>query len=449
MSSTPLLALLGVTFLLPCMHALDCQWAAIETVLNTTQMPVEWTNGKKTCDFGDGCQDTLMLIENGPQVNLVLTKGCTSEEDHEVRVTEHRTGPGLSVISYTHVCRHRDLCNDLSSSVPLWSLHTEKGVGGVGSSGGGEGRGCLELWTCPEGFWTWMAAHLTWVEQSWGRGGHAERKTRMASWWWYQRGLPQREVMMMMMIMSLTLGVAAKKGDNQAKDTLTCNRGVMLQMGRKLAQDPVEWTSSTNQMCNPEEVCQETLMLIDVGHRSLLMGSKGCSKAGAQNSQAVSLHSRPPGVLVASYVRVCSSDLCNNAGSSSVLLTSLPKPAAPAPGGLQCPACVQFLGSCSQSSDLVTCPSGVTHCYDGNIAVNGGGLTATLSIQGCMAPASKYLLNHTQNVGIFSVRENFEDENKEQTRTSPSGVARATHLLWVMGMGLFLALWNGGLYPLC
>nr|XP_026259477.1 CD177 antigen [Urocitellus parryii] len=366
MSSASLLALLGVTFLLPYgfapplpgVHALDCQWAAIETVLNTTQMPVEWTNGKTTCDFGDGCQDTLMLIENGPQVNLVLTKGCTSEEDHEVQVTEHRTGPGLSVNSYTHVCRHRDLCNDLSSSVPLWSLHTEK-------------------------------------------------------------------------------------------DTLTCNRGVMLQMGRKLAQDPVEWTSSRNQMCDPEEVCQETLMLIDVGHRSLLMGSKGCSKAGAQNAQAVSLHSRPPGVLVASYVRVCSSDLCNNAGSSSVLLTSLPKPAAPAPGGLQCPACVQFLGSCSQSSDLVTCPSGVTHCYDGNIAVNGGGLTATLSIQGCMAPASKYLLNHTQNVGIFSVRENFEDDNKEQTRISPSGVARATYLLWVMGMGLFLALWNGGLYPLC
>ncbi|VTJ54898.1 Hypothetical predicted protein [Marmota monax] len=133
MSSTSLLALLGVTFLLPCVHALDCQWAAIETVLNTSQMPVEWTNGKKTCDFGDGCQDTLMLIENGPQVNLVLTKGCTSEKDHEVQVTEHRTGPGLSVISYTHVCRHRDLCNDLSTSVPLWSLHTEKGVGQLGA----------------------------------------------------------------------------------------------------------------------------------------------------------------------------------------------------------------------------------------------------------------------------------------------------------------------------
>uniref|UniRef100_A0A8D2I9P9 UPAR/Ly6 domain-containing protein n=1 Tax=Urocitellus parryii TaxID=9999 RepID=A0A8D2I9P9_UROPR len=404
MSSASLLALLGVTFLLPCVHALDCQWAAIETVLNTTQMPVEWTNGKTTCDFGDGCQDTLMLIENGPQVNLVLTKGCTSEEDHEVQVTEHRTGPGLSVNSYTHVCRHRDLCNDLSSSVPLWSLHTEKGVGGVGSSGGGEGRGCLEI---------------TFQNM---RPGGTDRAGSLAH---------------------------ANPGDFLSPDTLTCNRGVMLQMGRKLAQDPVEWTSSRNQMCDPEEVCQETLMLIDVGHRSLLMGSKGCSKAGAQNAQAVSLHSRPPGVLVASYVRVCSSDLCNNAGSSSVLLTSLPKPAAPAPGGLQCPACVQFLGSCSQSSDLVTCPSGVTHCYDGNIAVNGGGLTATLSIQGCMAPASKYLLNHTQNVGIFSVRENFEDDNKEQTRISPSGVARATYLLWVMGMGLFLALWNGGLYPLC
>ncbi|XP_071460723.1 CD177 antigen isoform X2 [Marmota flaviventris] len=610
-------------------HALDCQWAAIETVLNTSQMPVEWTNGKKTCDFGDGCQDTLMLIENGPQVNLVLTKGCTSEKDHEVQVTEHRTGPGLSVISYTHVCRHRDLCNDLSTSVPLWSLHTEKVLGTlqcpvcfsryncpekasqqfcpVGQThcyngvlklrGGGiatnlKVQGCMPKPGCDllngtqkigpiavsencnpksgaqalECKWGAIEAVRNvselplqwttgWESCAQGQGcqetvilvvngplvnvvltkGCTEAEDQEGRVSEHRKGpgltiisytrvcrhkdfcndlsstdafwtLPPAAVLGTLQcpvcfsryncpekasqqfcpvgqthcyngVLKLRGGgiatnlkvqgclpkpgcdllngtqkigpIAVSENCNPKSDTLTCNRGVMLQMGRKLAQDPVEWTSSTNQMCDPEEVCQETLMLIDVGHRSLLMGSKGCSKAGAQNSQAVSLHSRPPGVLVASYVRVCSSDLCNNAGSSSVLLTSLPKPAAPAPGGLQCPACVQFPGSCSQSSNLVTCPSGVTHCYDGNIAVNGGGLSTTLSIQGCMAPASKYLLNHTRNVGIFSVRENFEDDNKEQSRVSQSGVARATYLLWVMGMGLFLALWNGGLYPLC
>lgn len=57
----------------------------------------------------------------GPDVKLVLDKDCTTNEDHEPRITRHRTGPGLSVISYTHVCRNFDFCNDLSSTQPLWA----------------------------------------------------------------------------------------------------------------------------------------------------------------------------------------------------------------------------------------------------------------------------------------------------------------------------------------
>lgn len=62
------------------------------------------------------------------------------------------------------------------------------------------------------------------------------------------------------------------------------------------------------------------------GLRSLLVGSKGCSKARTQDSQAISIHSGPPGVLVASFARFCTSDKCNSAASSSVLLNSLPRP---------------------------------------------------------------------------------------------------------------------------
>lgn len=59
---------------------------------------------------------------------LILIKGCTQKEDHEARVTQHRKGPGLSVVSYTHVCRHKNLCNDLSTSFPVWTLPTSAGV---------------------------------------------------------------------------------------------------------------------------------------------------------------------------------------------------------------------------------------------------------------------------------------------------------------------------------
>lgn len=56
----------------------------------------------------------------GPDVYLVLTKGCTANEDHKPRITQHRLDPSFSIVSYTHVCRHRSFCNDLSSTHPLW-----------------------------------------------------------------------------------------------------------------------------------------------------------------------------------------------------------------------------------------------------------------------------------------------------------------------------------------
>lgn len=62
------------------------------------------------------------------------------------------------------------------------------------------------------------------------------------------------------------------------------------------------------------------------GHRSLIVGSKGCSKIGTHESPTVTVHSGPPGMLVASYARFCSSSGCNRADSSSVLLDAIPRP---------------------------------------------------------------------------------------------------------------------------
>nr|XP_020138901.1 CD177 antigen-like isoform X2 [Microcebus murinus] len=121
MSSALLLALLGVTLTLPGVQALLCQLLRHNSVFNVSALPVQWTAEQEQCGSGEGCQDTLMIIENGPQAMVVISKGCTKGEDHEARVTLHRTGPGLSVVSYTHVCREADLCNDLSNSAPVWA----------------------------------------------------------------------------------------------------------------------------------------------------------------------------------------------------------------------------------------------------------------------------------------------------------------------------------------
>uniref|UniRef100_A0A8C0X2I8 CD177 antigen n=1 Tax=Castor canadensis TaxID=51338 RepID=A0A8C0X2I8_CASCN len=107
-------------------QALRCQRGTIETEQDVLELPFSWTGGQKTCEVSEGCQDTLMIIENGPKLNLVLIKGCTTAEDQEPRVTRHRAGPGLSIISYTHVCRHADFCNDLS----LWVPPTNTGARG-------------------------------------------------------------------------------------------------------------------------------------------------------------------------------------------------------------------------------------------------------------------------------------------------------------------------------
>jgi hypothetical protein len=75
---------------------------------------------------------------------LVIIKGCTEVEDQEPKVIWLRTGPGLSVVSYTRVCRHGDLCNDVNSTKILEELPTPTGASGRKNGGRGwEGRGRL------------------------------------------------------------------------------------------------------------------------------------------------------------------------------------------------------------------------------------------------------------------------------------------------------------------
>uniref|UniRef100_A0A2R8ND34 CD177 molecule n=1 Tax=Callithrix jacchus TaxID=9483 RepID=A0A2R8ND34_CALJA len=136
MSPVFLLVLLGVTFPLPGGQALVCQLGTIHGVWNVSVLPLSWTPKETTCAGGWGCQDTLVFIESGPHVSVVLSKGCTQAGDQAPRVTEHRMGPGLSVTSYTHVCRQDDRCNNLITSAPLWAPPPPAGTCGR------RGRGC-------------------------------------------------------------------------------------------------------------------------------------------------------------------------------------------------------------------------------------------------------------------------------------------------------------------
>ncbi|XP_010945364.2 CD177 antigen [Camelus bactrianus] len=431
MSPALLLALLGITHTLTGVHALTCNQGSAETVRDISELPLQWTTGQKSCEDGWGCQEVLLLIENELQVNLMILKGCTQAANQEARVTQHRTGPGLSALSYTHVCRE-DLCNNLSSTVPLRALPPPTAMGSVRCPVCLSTAGCgsaAEL-PCP-------------IESSHCYSGVLLFSGAISSRLKVQGCTSQEGCNLLNGTREIGPITLRETCDPQA--FLSCHRGVMLRTSVNLAQEPVEWTTNGRQLCDPGEVCQETLLLIDVGHKSLLVGSKGCSKARTQDSQTISIHSGPPGVLVASYARFCSSDECNSASSSSVLLNSLPRPAAPASGDLYCPACVSLFGSCPENSETVRCPSGTTHCYKGYIALQGGGLSTSLNVQGCVAQPSSYLLNRIQNIGVISVAEKRDDENEplENELLLPAGAAPAPYLAWVVGLGLSLALWCG------
>jgi hypothetical protein len=53
---------------------------------------------------------------------------------------------------------------------------------------------------------------------------------------------------------------------------LSCYRGVMFELGNGFAEEPVKWTAPGSQVCAPDEICQETLLLIDVGTWAELEG---------------------------------------------------------------------------------------------------------------------------------------------------------------------------------
>ncbi|XP_076987759.1 CD177 antigen [Tamandua tetradactyla] len=434
LSAWPLL-LLGAALSLPGSQALVCQEKSLSFMGDVQSLPLQWTNGVETCKPGWGCQDTVLLIENGAQVHVVLSKGCSQAKDHEARLTRHRAGPGLSIVSYSRVCRRENLCNDLNTTQPVW-----KGPSSPVIPGPVRGRCpvCLSTDDCPKdgpelpcpGGPTHCYDGVLLF-----RGEDISTNQRVRGCI-YQAGCN-------LLNGTRQLGPISVSESCNLKDFPVCHRGVTLTLRSNLSQEPTEWDVNGKQMCDIGELCQETLLLIDTGHQSTLLGSKGCISAQVRYTRTVSIHSRRPGVLVASYAHVCSSSWCNNANSSSVLLKALPPSEAPAPGAKQCPVCVN-LGSSCLFSRVITCPKGTTHCYSGTIRTWGGNLQTTVGVQGCLTKSSSTLLNHTQDIGVFSVTENVEPENPKEEPLLQDGVAPAPCLAWVVGLGLSLALCFGG-----
>ncbi|XP_075392748.1 CD177 antigen-like [Tenrec ecaudatus] len=426
MNPALLLAFLGVLITLPRTEALTCQQGILnsEYILNPEEH-IQWTvNRKDVCPDGWGCQDTLLFIQNGPQVYVVLNKDCTQAADQESQVTEHRSGPGLSIISYHHVCRDKDLCNDLANTVPVWAPFSSEVTpmpGGMQCPSCLSENGCLAETEinrpCPAGITHCYSGILTFS------GGHFQPTNIEIQGCLAQGGCN-------LLNGTRKIGPIDVSENCNSMDLVRCHSGSMIRSGKMLSKEPQEWTSFSTKFCAAGEVCQETLMLIDAGNTAILLGSKGCTLPGPgpQNSSTISIHSRPPGVLVASYNHVCSSNGCNGASTSSVLLNALPRQDVPDDSGISCLACVNFFGSCTDST-LIQCPQGANRCYHGNMRLTGGGVYTTVDIQGCVAQNSSTLLNNARNIGVFSVVEHSQDEE----HTNPPRVQSSHYFAIISG----------------
>ncbi|XP_012589123.1 PREDICTED: CD177 antigen isoform X2 [Condylura cristata] len=423
MNPSLLLALLGGTPMLPGVLALICQKHFLETVRNSSEeLLVEWQSLPTVC--GDNsqnwrCQETLLLIDNGLQENLVLTKGCTLAPDQEARITQHRAGPGLSIYSYTRVC-DKDLCNDLSNALPLWDRPASTAPGPVRCPFCLSTEGCLTAagLPCPAGHDHCYDGVLQM------NGDDISTNLRV------QGCMPQEGCNLLNGTQEIGPINVTENCDTKAY--LTCQRGVMFQSQGNLSREPQEWTAPRIQICGVEEVCQETLLLVDVGPQSLLVGYKGCSDAQEHDSQVVASHGEHLGVLLAAYTHFCTSHGCNQANSSSVLLNSLPPS--------------EWSGSCSGNTEVL-CPNSSTSCYSGYISLRHDDLSFTIHIKGCMTQNTRTLLQHTKNIGIFSVTEilkddtdEYEYEYSEEMPSSQSKAVPACYLIWMMGLWLPFAL---------
>uniref|UniRef100_A0A8C2MM73 CD177 antigen n=1 Tax=Cricetulus griseus TaxID=10029 RepID=A0A8C2MM73_CRIGR len=402
MNLTPVLTLLGVTVLLPCVPALSCRRATIETVRNASELPLEWKTGEKTCEVGEGCQDLVMLLENGPRINLVIIKDCVKAEDQEPRVTWLRTGPGLSIVSYTRVCRHSDFCNDVSSTEVLGDLPSPTVPGTLRCPLCLSKDGCEDTLeqVCPIGSTHCYNGVLRL------RGAHITTNLRV------QGCMPQPDCNLLNGTKAIgTLDVSENCGLQLGPQALDCN-SVALDTVRNVSDLHLSWTTDWK-TCEAGQGCQETLMLIQNGQEFHMVLTKGCT-SDANRKPEITRHRTGPGISIITYVHVCRhGDFCNDLSTTRNLWTPHPDTV---PGTLSCPHCLSTRG-CEQASQQA-CPAGSSHCYNGVLRLRGGkpGHGEDWKVQGCMPQSGCNLFDGTKAIGPIDVNENCSPQSAEGLR---------------------------------
>ncbi|XP_058530323.1 ly6/PLAUR domain-containing protein 4 isoform X1 [Ochotona princeps] len=122
LSPIQLLCLLGALNMLPRAGALLCYEAMASNFRAVTFHNWKWLLLRSmVCKLREGCEETLIFIETGSKRGVVGFKGCTSSLSYPAQTSYLISPPGVSIASYSRVCRTY-LCNNLTSLVPFVRL---------------------------------------------------------------------------------------------------------------------------------------------------------------------------------------------------------------------------------------------------------------------------------------------------------------------------------------
>ncbi|KAM6223668.1 ly6/PLAUR domain-containing protein 4 [Rhynchocyon petersi] len=120
-----LLCLLGTISTLPRVGGLLCYEATASHFRALTLHNWKWELLRSmVCEMREGCEETLLFFETGKKRGVVGFKGCTSSLSYPPKTSYLVSPPGVSVASYSYVCR-RYLCNNLTNLDPFVKLKTK------------------------------------------------------------------------------------------------------------------------------------------------------------------------------------------------------------------------------------------------------------------------------------------------------------------------------------
>ncbi|XP_052568551.1 ly6/PLAUR domain-containing protein 4 [Peromyscus californicus insignis] len=120
--SLQLLCLLEAISLLPWTEALLCYEATASAFRAVTLHNWNWLLLRSmVCKLKEGCEETIVYIETGTSRGIVSFKGCTSALSYPPQISYLVSPPGVSVASYSRVCRSY-LCNNITNLEPFVRL---------------------------------------------------------------------------------------------------------------------------------------------------------------------------------------------------------------------------------------------------------------------------------------------------------------------------------------